>query len=208
MEKLIRDIKRLMGTNVKDKIDLRIKEFNITGRKDSFTLFKELCFCILTANFNAEKSIRIQKEIDNGFLLLSEEKLVDKLQKKGHRYPKSRAKYIVEARRYKNVLKKIIESSRDEYDLREWLVRNIKGIGYKEASHFLRNIGFKNIAIVDFHIIDLLSRYNLIEKPKYLSKNIYFQIEKLLRKIAKKTGVSLAELDLYMWYMETGKILK
>lgn len=208
MEKLIKDIKRLMGTNVKDKIDSRIKEFNITGRKDSFTLFKELCFCILTANFNAEKSIRIQKEIDNGFLLLSEEKLVDKLQKKGHRYPKSRAKYIVEARRYKNVLKKIIESSRDEYDLREWLVRNIKGIGYKEASHFLRNIGFKNIAIVDFHIIDLLSRYNLIEKPKYLSKNIYFQIEKLLRKIAKKTGVSPAELDLYMWYMETGKILK
>ncbi|MCD6109071.1 MAG: N-glycosylase/DNA lyase [Thermoplasmata archaeon] len=208
MEKLIRDIKRLMGTNVKDKIDSRIKEFNITGRKDNFTLFKELCFCILTANFNAEKSIRIQREIDNGFLLLSEEKLVDKLQKNGHRYPKSRAKYIVEARRYKNVLKKIIESSRDEYDLREWLVRNIKGIGYKEASHFLRNIGFKNIAIVDFHIIDLLSRYNLIEKPKYLSKNIYFQIEKLLRKIAKKTGVSLAELDLYMWYMETGKILK
>ncbi len=87
-------------------------------------------------------------------------------------------------------------------------MRNIKGIGYKEASHFLRNIGFKNIAIVDFHIIDLLSRYNLIEKPKYLSKNIYFQIEKLLRKIAKKTGVSPAELDLYMWYMETGKILK
>ena len=208
MEKLIKDIKRLMGTNVKDKIDSRIKEFNITGRKDNFTLFKELCFCILTANFNAEKSIRIQREIDNGFLLLSEEKLVDKLQKNGHRYPKSRAKYIVEARRYKNVLKKTIESSRDEYDLREWLVRNIKGIGYKEASHFLRNIGFKNIAIVDFHIIDLLSRYNLIEKPKYLSKNIYFQIEKLLRKIAKKTGVSPAELDLYMWYMETGKILK
>jgi len=83
MEKLIKDIKRLMGTNVKDKIDSRIKEFNITGRKDNFTLFKELCFCILTANFNAEKSIRIQKEIDNGFLLLSEDKLVDKLQKKG-----------------------------------------------------------------------------------------------------------------------------
>ena len=151
--------------------------------------------------------IKIQRDINNGFLLLSEEELADKLKKLGHRYPKSRARYIVRAREYKNLLEKVVKSH-NEREIREWLVKNIKGIGYKEASHFLRNIGFKNLAIIDFHIIDLLSRYNLIGKPRSLSKRRYLEIEGLLRKIAEKVGVSLAELDLYLWYMETGKVLK
>ena len=91
---------------------------------------------------------------------------------------------------------------------RDWLVKNIKGLGYKEASHFLRNIGHENFAIIDFHIIDLLVRYNLVLRPKYLTLAKYFEIENLLRKIAKKSDLTLAELDLYLWYMETGKILK
>ena len=84
----------------------------------------------------------------------------------------------------------------------------MKGLGYKEASHFLRNIGFDDFAIIDFHIIDILSRYNLIEKPKALTKKRYLKIENLLKEIAKKSNLSLAELDLYLWYMETGKVLK
>ena len=88
------------------------------------------------------------------------------------------------------------------------LIRNVKGIGPKEASHFLRNIGYSGFAILDFHIINILARYGLIEKPKTLTKRRYLEIEELLRSIAAKTDLSLAELDLYLWYMETGKILK
>ena len=104
-------------------------------------------------------------------------------------------------------MEKIIQHL-DRNTIREWLVNNIKGIGYKEASHFLRNIGFDDYAIIDFHIIDILTRYKIIEKPKYLSKKKYLEIEEILRKIAKQTNLTLAELDLYLWYMETGKILK
>jgi len=36
----------------------------------------------------------------------------------------------------------------------------------------------------------------------------YLEIENLLREIAKETNLHLGELDLYLWYMETGKVLK
>jgi len=91
---------------------------------------------------------------------------------------------------------------------REWLVESVKGLGYKEASHFLRNIGYDDYAIVDFHIVDLLVRHNLIKKPKTLSRVKYLEIEEILRKIAKKSGLTLAELDLYLWFLETNKVLK
>ena len=78
------------------------------------------------------------------------------------------------------------DKNKNEYEKREWLVKNIKGIGYKEASHFLRNIGYKNIAIIDFHILDLLVKNNLLkEKPKTLTKGKYLEIENILRKLAQ-----------------------
>ncbi|HIE31066.1 MAG TPA: N-glycosylase/DNA lyase [Methanosarcinales archaeon] len=210
MDNLLKTIERLKrdDAGVIALVDARIKEFEETCKKPCGEIFKELCFCILTANFTAEKSIKIQETIDDGFLTLFESQLADKLKELGYRYPNIRAKYIVEARRYKDSLKEIVESFDNEYESREWLVKNIKGIGYKEASHFLRNIGYKKSAIVDFHIIDLLARCGLIEKPKTLTKTKYIEIEGLLWKIAEKSSMNLAELDLYLWYIETGKVLK
>ena len=92
--------------------------------------------------------------------------------------------------------------------MREWVVKNIKGLGYKEASHFLRNIGYKNYAIIDFHIVDVLAKYNLIEKPKTMTKKKYFEMEQLLKTIGNRLHLNMAELDLYLWYLETGKPLQ
>ena len=73
----------------------------------------------------------------------------------------------------------------------------------------MRNIGYKNLAIIDFHILDLLVKNNLLkEKPKTLTKGKYLEIENILRKLAQKLCITLAELDLYLWYLETGKIVK
>jgi len=165
-------------------------------------------FLHFTANFNAERSIKIQEEIGNGFLTLSKSILAEKLRKLGHRYSETRAKYIVEARRHVDTLKDIINSFNDEQELREWLVKNIKGVGYKEASHFLRNIGYTNLAILDFHIINVLAKHGLIKKPKTLTKRKYLEIEGILKVISKRLKLNLAELDLYLWYLETRKILK
>lgn len=208
IEELLESIEKLKDSEIKNLVEVRIKEFKENGEKTSSELFKELCFCILTANFNAEKSIKIQEKIGDGFLTLPEFKLAEELKKLGHRYPGVRAKYIVEARRYKDSLREIINSIGEGAKIREWLAKNIRGIGYKEASHFLRNIGYTDLAILDFHILNILAKHGIIEKPKALTRKKYLQIENILKKIAENLKLNLAELDLYLWYLETGKILK
>jgi len=207
MKEIVEEIRKLMKSEVAEKVKKRMEEFDEI-RKSGEGIFSELCFCILTANFSASGGIKIQKALHDAFMNMPEKELAKELRRLGHRFPNTRAKYIVEARKWKNNLKEIIGTFDDEKELREWLVKNVKGIGYKEASHFLRNIGFRNIAIIDYHILDLLCRYKVIEKPKSLTKRKYEEIEKLLTKIARMAGVTLAELDLYLWYMETGKVLK
>jgi len=206
MKEIIRMIELLKNDPIREIVEMRIKEFQGLSRDDSI-LFKELCFCILTANYSAEKSIKIQKSVDDGFLTLSEKKLVKKLKRFGYRFPNVRARYIVEARKVINQLSNLADSINGG-QFREWLVDNIRGIGYKEASHFLRNIGYIDVSIIDFHIIDLLVKYELITQPKTMSKIKYLKIEQILREIAGKTDLNLAELDLFLWYLETGKILK
>lgn len=208
LDALLADITKLKAGGAKKTIDKRMSEFRVLGGGNSDEIFSELCFCIMTANFNAERSIKIQDELKDRVCVLPEHELREKLKAFGHRFPEARAKYIAEAQKHKDSIKDLLNNFKNENEAREWLVKNVKGIGYKESSHFLRNIGFTGLAIVDFHIIDLLVRYGLIERPKTLTPKKYLEIEKLLKEIAKKAGLNLAELDLYLWYMETGKILK
>jgi N-glycosylase/DNA lyase len=207
MRNVLKCVNGVQKGEVKNKVERRMGEFRRLGRKSSDALFKELCFCILTANYTAEGGMRIQKEIGDGFLRLSEGQLAKRLKELRYRFPNVRAKYIVEARKHRTELVRNMMLM-DEHELRDWLVRNVKGLGYKEASHFLRNVGYGDVAIVDFHIVDFLVGHGMIEKPKTLTKNRYVEIEDVLRRIAGKSGMNLGELDLYMWYCETGKILK
>jgi len=207
MNDLINRIITLKNSDIGKLINSRVQEFKEIDKKSNDELFKELCFCILTANFNAEKSIKIQNKIGECFLTDSKDVLAQKLRDCGHRFPNTRANYISESIKCKDSLGAIVQIH-DGNVLRDWIVENVKGLGYKEASHFLRNVGFDDYAIIDFHIVDLLVDYKLIEKPKTITKRKYMLIENLLKKLARKTGLTLAELDLYLWYMETGKILK
>lgn len=192
---------------VKKKINRRILEFEKMGQGSNNQIFKELCFCILTANSTAQRCIEVQSKAGKAFIDLPRDRLQKLLKRCGARFHTVRANYIAEARQHKDKLKKLMKEM-NEFELREWLVENIKGLGWKEASHFLRNIGYKNVAIIDFHIIDLLEKQGLAKRPKTLNKKNYLKIEKVLRQIGHKVGLNLAELDLYLWYMETGKILK
>lgn len=208
MRQLFKRIRYLKNTEIKNLVDARLKSFKELNERSSEEIFIELCFCILTANFSAERSIEIQKEMADEFLTIPETELARKLKQLGHRYPNARAEYIVNARQHMRSIKNLFDKFNDEKRLREWLVKNVKGLGYKEASHFLRNIGYKNLAIIDFHIIDVLVKHDIVEKPKTLTRRKYLEIEDILRKIAVRLDLNLAELDLYLWYIETGKILK
>ena len=208
MQELINKIKNLINSEIKTQIDVRLSEFNEIKYQSINSIFKELCFCVMTANCSAVKCIEVHDSIGDGFLTFSEFQLVERFIDLGYRFPNVRSKYIIEARNKIPQLEKTMKSGNNGTKLREWIVKNIKGLGYKEASHFLRNIGYNDYAIIDFHIIDLLVNHNIIQKPKSLSKTKYLEIEKLLVKIGKEIKLNLAELDLYLWYLETGKILK
>ncbi|MCD6495781.1 MAG: N-glycosylase/DNA lyase [Candidatus Aenigmarchaeota archaeon] len=203
---LLKRIRELRKGYVGRTVEKRLEEFRELGRKPANEIFKELCFCLLTANYSAQGGMRIQKSIGDGFLMVPEEGLESELRKLGHRFPKARAGYIVEARKHIDELPKLMKMSGK--DAREWLVGNVKGLGCKEASHFLRNIGFTDVAIVDFHILDILERNGIIKKPKTLTGKRYTEIENVLMKLGGKLGMNLGELDLCLWYMETGKVLK
>ena len=208
MQDLIDCIDNLKKSEINNLIKKKINEFSDIGKKSLDTIFEELCFCIITANCSAEKCIEVQAEVGKGFQNLDEIDLSKKLKMVGYRFPNIRANYIVNARKHQEELKTNLSTNNDLGKLREWIVKNIKGIGYKEASHFLRNIGYTGYAIIDFHIIDILTKFNLIEKPKTLTKARYLEIEKVLSKIAEKLNLTLGELDLFLWYLETGKVLK
>lgn len=204
----IKDLKSLKE-EVGEKVNERIKEFEEVKKKGEKDVFKELCFCILTANFTARGGIRIQEEIGDGFLSLSKEELRDKLKSLGHRFPNTRAEYIFEAREHIKTIFELVNSNLTGKEIREYLVKNIKGLGYKEASHFLRNIGYKDVAIIDRHILKFLFNKGLINFENIsLTKKRYLETEKILEAIAKKLNFNLAELDLYIWYKMTGEILK
>ena len=208
MNSLIELVNKLKNSEIKSIIEKKMIEFEELGKKQSNEIFKELCFCLMTANFSAHGGIKIQNKINDGFLYLSEGELAKKLVELSHRFPNARAEFIIEARKYKDNLKEILRSHESEIEMREWLVKNIKGLGYKESSHFLRNIGYKNVAIIDFHIIDILVKNSVMEKPKTITPKKYLEIENILDKLAEKTNIDLGELDLYLWYEETGKVLK
>ncbi len=208
MQKIIQLIEDLKKSDIRKVIGQRMKEFEEMGKKSDNEIFKELCFCFLTANFSAHGGIKIQNAVGDGFLHLNEKELSGLLAKNGHRFPNARAKFIAESQKHKDNIKQILGAFSEDKNARNWLADNIKGLGMKEASHFLRNIGRKNVAIIDFHIVDLLVRNKLIEKSKTITKKKYLEIEALLKDLADEVGMPLGELDLYLWYKETGKVLK
>jgi N-glycosylase/DNA lyase len=205
MESLLQKIEELKGGEIAETISERMQSFKEIGSGEE-SIFKELCFCICTANNSAERGLRAQEEID--FCGLEENKLRDKMREIVCRFYNNKTDYVLLARRKRGPLLEMLSRTEDSKTARDWIVRNIKGIGLKEASHFLRNIGYDDVAIIDFHIIDILVDYELIMRPKSLTPTTYRQIESTLESLARKAGISLAEIDLYLWYLETGKILK
>lgn len=205
MKKLIKKIEELKNSETKKLIDKRLKEFLFLNKKGNGVWFFELCYCLLTSNWKAKESMEIQKKlIPDGFLNWSEDKLKKFLKKSGHRFWPQRAERIVMARKYKNI-KDVLSKEKDK---RAWLVKNIKGLGMKESSHFLRNVGIFDYAILDRHIINSLMDNRVINAHKTLTPRKYFEIEKKMAQISQKLNMSQGELDMYIWYIKTGKILK
>ncbi len=214
-QRLIAQLKNIYK-DMKGDIVSRLKEFaNILPQKDDDEIFSELAFCILTPQSRAKscwEAILAMKEAD---LLLKGTAGQIKEKLRCVRFHNKKALYLVEARllfmsKGKISIKPLLAGFGDASECREWLLKNIRGLGYKEASHFLRNMGIgENIAILDRHILRNLKFLGVIEEiPASIGRAKYLEIEEKMAKFSKKIDIPLAHLDLLLWFKETGEIFK
>lgn len=197
--------------NKRKEIKKRLNDFSrMKNKKD---IFYELCFCVLTPQSNAFKcdsAVEELKKIDFYDKNVSEDK-IKKILKNKTRFYKNKSNYLLLIKnQFNDIIEKISQFKNNKKNkIREYLVKNIKGLGLKEASHFLRNIGFRNFAILDRHILKNLLKLKVIgEMPKSLSKKQYLEIENKFIGFSKKIKIPMDELDLLFWSLETGKVFK
>ena len=198
----------------KNVIRKRLDDFEKVWEMSDKKIFAELCFCICTPQSKAVYCDAAVKKLEESGKLFTGEEADIREGLTRVRFPNNKARYIKEARNvfFKSgriEIKKMVDPEDISYT-REFFVKNVKGIGYKEASHFLRNIGHgADIAILDVHIIRNMIRFGLLkEKPSTISRSVYMEMEEKLRKFSIETKIPMDEMDLLFWSMETGIIVK
>ncbi len=202
--------------SIRQDIISRLREFrDIWEEGSEEDLFKELVFCLLTPQSKAERCWEAVNNLEKKNLLFNGD--IDEIANELNniRFKYNKARYILEARKrfIANGSLKIkdgIKNFEDIFEARDWLVKNVKGMGYKEASHFLRNIGLgENFAILDRHILKNLKIFGMIEEiPENMSKKMYFEIEQKIREFSKRISIPLVHLDFVLWYKETKHLFK
>jgi len=211
MRQLLKNIASL-DPRIERRIDKQMRSLAAMQKKNADAWFSELCFCILTSNSRMRTAMAIQQELGPiGFLTYSQHKLTSCIRRNRHRFHNTKAKYIVEARKHKDIKQRIkyIIKQKGLHDARLWIADNIKGIGMKEASHFLRNVGYFDVAILDRHILRTMQEQRMIAAiPKSLTRKNYIDYERDFLKLAKKTNLNAAKLDYILWYFKTEDIGK
>lgn len=199
----------------KVEIKSRLQEFLQVKNENDERLFAELSFCLCTPQSRATVCWNAISSLVKNNLLYTGTMEQIKPFLNAIRFNYNKSKYIIGAREMLSngpnlKIKGLLNSFENQFELREWLVENVKGIGYKEASHFMRNIGMGNeLAILDTHILKNLEKYEVIDNiPKSLSKKTYLDIEAKMKAFAGKIGIPFDELDLLLWAEETGFIFK
>jgi N-glycosylase/DNA lyase len=211
----IEEIRALYQTK-KGEICRRLDEFRrIWDRGSQEEIFSELIYCIITPMARGKMCCAaVDTLVSSGVLFAGTEEQI-KQHLIGARFIHKKSSYIVEAREKfihdgSMPLKGILDQIDGDRNAREWLVHTVKGIGHKEASHFLRNIGFsQNLAILDRHIMRNLHFHGVIEEvPDSLSRKRYVDIETRMSEFSREVHIPIAHLDLLLWCKETGEILK
>ncbi len=178
-------------------------------------IWEEMVFCFFTGGCSARMALRSLEAVKPLLLTGTQAELAATLRGR-HRYPNERARYVVASREFLQEhcglkLRSKLAGFEDHFERRDWLVteKRIKGLGYKEASHFLRNTGFKGYAILDKHILKSLAELKIIDDPKPPNTRLkYLMVEQKLKNLSKRLKIDSDELDLVLWSLKTGEILK
>jgi len=191
-------------------------------------LWRELCLCILSANTLYETASSAARYLDAHHLLRElmgrqDDEILAKLigalssgcfepprsdgSLRKYRFPSMRARQIRDAARIlypsgaADGLRDLLGSFSTEEEARDFLSTEVPGLAMKEASHFLRNIGYaRNLAVIDVHIRRFLCEtLDLTWSSVNANAAKYRELEDLMRYIADTNGLELALLDVAIW---------
>lgn len=201
---------------VRPDIIQRLSDFrSIWEEEDEERAMFELLFCILTPQSKAQVCWGAIEEMSCTDTLLTGDydKVLAAVGMVRFKYRK--AGYLIGAReRFIGKegirLLSFIKEFENAHKARRWFVANIKGLGMKESSHFLRNIGLgDDIAILDRHILRNLVKASVIPRiPVSLTDKRYLEIERLMTTFSDNINIPLPHLDLVIWHIATGSIFK
>lgn len=195
-------------------IERRLSDFRRVGLGTDQELFSELAYCLLTPGTSARRGDEAVRDLTaSGLLWRGSRNQIASLLRSRIRFHNHKAARLVGAR------ERFLEG---EGSLGEWLratppdearrhlVLNVDGLGYKEASHFLRNVGRgEDFAILDRHILKNLVHHGVLpEIPKALTAKRYVAIEENVRAFAEDVRIPVAAIDLLFWSRETGEVFK
>ena len=127
---------------------------------------------------------------------------------KRYRYPNARASYISSS--YCNIseefgsFKQFLKNGNTPSELRRIIVLNCPGIGPKQASHFLKNVGYSSeLAILDRHIVKYMELVDSKNVSTYQLGRLdkYEEIELRFIDSVKSFRYSVAIVDQAMWFV-------
>ena len=199
-----------------EEIRGRMAEFEaVHNDGDNERIWEEMVFCFFTGGCSARMGLKAIEAV-RPLLKSGTRTQLARALTGVHRYPNERARYVAESRNFLLAdcnlnIRERLASFRDDHERRDWLAREkgIKGLGYKEASHFLRNIGYRGYAILDKHVLNCLAELRIIDEPKPPNNRArYLTVEGKLRELTAAVGIDFDELDLVLWSIKTGTILK
>lgn len=174
--------------------------------------FYELCYCLMTPQSSALQCDKVSRELEQRSFFtrpFDPTPLLRSFDGGYVRFHNVKARRLLKARdEYAQVLA-IVQSEDSDREVRNTLACAVHGIGMKEASHFLRNIGRTEVTIIDRHILRNMVRLGALENDTPPSSpRRYLAIEHVFDGIAAELGMRVDELDLLLWRRETGFILK
>jgi len=200
----------------RNQIADRLEEFDGVWRSENDDrVWEEMVYCFFTGGCSAKMGLRSVEAVRPLLRTGSQPEMATALTGV-HRYPNARSRYVAASREFLEGdcsfrIKDRLRSFDCHHERRDWLVKEkgIKGLGYKEASHFLRNVGFRGYAILDKHVLNCLAELKIIDDPKPPStRSKYLTVEEKLRQFASEIDIDFGEMDLVLWSIKTGEILK
>jgi N-glycosylase/DNA lyase len=98
-------------------------------------------------------------------------------------------------------LRALLRAARSSQHARRVLVTAVPGIGPKQASLFLRNVGFAHdLAVLDVHVLRYLCWMDGVSRQRTVSGlREYERHERRIRRYAREASVTVGDLDLAVW---------